>query len=200
MMWTELFSSRRMSRTSVQGIVLLHGRGKTARSVLPLAQELGLEERLVFTPEAREGSWYPYSTLAPRTMNEPELSESLEQVHEVVEEALKTIPAEQLVISGFAQGACLALEYALCHPRPYAAVLAFHGVVMKRRYPKPHPDTLFHFCSSENDPLIPAWKVRESHEILSLLGARSTLSLYAGMHDAIPVEELIHIRHSLGLD
>lgn len=179
---------------------MLHGRGKSARSILPLAQELGVQEHRMFTPEAADGSWYPYSTLAPRSMNEPQLTASLEQVHEVVEEALKTMPAEKLILSGFAQGACLALEYALRYPRPYAAVLSFHGVLMEHQKLTPHPDTLFYFCSSENDPLIPAWKVRESHETLCLLGAKTTLRLYAGMHDAIPVEELVHIRQSLRLD
>ncbi|GGJ30158.1 alpha/beta hydrolase [Deinococcus roseus] len=203
MMWTDLFSPSRASKTAEKGVVLLHGRSKSARSILPLAHELGLQEHLLVTPEATtgsEGSWYPYSTLAPRSMNEPWLSESLEKVHGTVEDLLKERPAEQLILAGFAQGACLALEYALRNPRPYAAVLSLHGVLMDHQHLNPNPSTLFYFCSSENDPLIPAWKVRESHETLCLRGAKSKLRLYAGMHDAIPPEELVHIQAALGLD
>lgn len=181
-------------------LVLLHGRNRPALSMLPLAEELALNHETLITPEAEGGSWYPYSTLAPRAMNEPALSQSLEQLEALLQEVLQKHPPEQVILSGFAQGACLALEHAMRHPRPYRAVLSFHGVLMDETPALPHKDTQYFFCSSENDPLIPAWKVRASHEKLCLLGAKSSLRLYAGMHEKIPPEELIHIREALGVD
>src|SRR5436190_24121564 len=55
-------------------IVLVHGRGATAESILTLADELALKDVAYLAPQAAGQTWYPYSFLAPMERNEPELS------------------------------------------------------------------------------------------------------------------------------
>jgi phospholipase/carboxylesterase len=46
-------------------MILLHGRGATAESILTLADAFAFPDIHYVAPQAPEGSWYPYSFLAP---------------------------------------------------------------------------------------------------------------------------------------
>ena len=79
-------------------------------------------------PQAAGSTWYPYSFLAPLQQNEPWLGSALLVIEGLVDEVQQQgVSAERLVLMGFSQGACLALEFAARHARRYAAVVAFSG-------------------------------------------------------------------------
>ena len=40
-------------------LILIHGRGTTAQSIIPLADELKLKDTIVIAPQASQFTWYP---------------------------------------------------------------------------------------------------------------------------------------------
>lgn len=46
-------------------MILVHGRGATAESILTLAAELNFPEFAYLAPQAAGNTWYPYSFLSP---------------------------------------------------------------------------------------------------------------------------------------
>ena len=54
-------------------LILLHGRGATAESILALHAELGLPGLAGIVPQAASNTWYPQSFLAPLEANQPYL-------------------------------------------------------------------------------------------------------------------------------
>jgi len=115
-------------------IILLHGRGGTAKDILSLGRVLGGQRLAHLAPQAAGNSWYPHSFLSRRQENEPYLTSALNTVQALVQFAEQAgIPAERIVIAGFSQGACLATEFVASYPRRYAALVAFVSEVKKQQ-------------------------------------------------------------------
>ena len=182
-------------------LVLLHGRGASAESILTLTDELGdLSGFAYAAPQAAGHTWYPYSFLAPLEQNEPWLSSALEAVGAVVsglEEA--GLDASRIVLLGFSQGACLALEFAARHARRYGGVVAFSGGLIgpdgtPRDYAGDLGGTPVFLGCSDVDPHIPAGRVHESADVLERLGADVTKRIYPGMGHTVNDDELAWAR------
>ncbi|HEX2864611.1 MAG TPA: VOC family protein, partial [Deinococcales bacterium] len=108
--------------------VLVHGRGANAEDMLGLANAIQAPGYAFLLPEASGGAWYPRSFLAPLEENEPYLSSALLMLEDVLFELDRQgIPRENVVLGGFSQGACLALEFAARNPRRYGGVFALSG-------------------------------------------------------------------------
>src|SRR3954453_3499316 len=89
-------------------IVMIHGRGASAESILSLLPELDVDGLAAVAPQAAGGTWYPQSFLAPIAMNQPYLDSALRSVDAVVSNLLAGgMPSERIAILGFSQGACL---------------------------------------------------------------------------------------------
>jgi phospholipase/carboxylesterase len=58
-------------------MILLHGRGATAESMLPLTAAFAQPNLAFLAPQAPAHTWYPYSFLAPYEQNEPALTRAL---------------------------------------------------------------------------------------------------------------------------
>src|SRR3954470_12530127 len=111
-----------------QAMVMIHGRGATAESILELAGELDVPGFACLAPQAANDTWYPYSFLAPMEQNEPWLSSALARVGEVLAQVEAVgMPPERTVLLGFSQGACLTLEYVARHAIRYAGVAGLSG-------------------------------------------------------------------------
>jgi predicted esterase len=103
-------------------VVMLHGRGAEAEGMLSLAGALAQADLAYFAPQAAERSWYPYSFLAPIERNEPYLSSALGALDALVgAPRVQGFAPSRIVLLGFSQGACLALEYAARRARRTAA-------------------------------------------------------------------------------
>ncbi|CAN5791954.1 hypothetical protein BH23GEM3_BH23GEM3_25100 [soil metagenome] len=112
-------------------MVLVHGRGATAVSILELAKAVHRPGFAYLAPQAAEFTWYPNSFMAPIASNEPWLSSALRKVGAVVEEIEGAgVAAERIILLGFSQGACLASEVAVRNARRYGGVVAFSGGVI----------------------------------------------------------------------
>jgi phospholipase/carboxylesterase len=186
--------------TARGAVILIHGRGASAESILTLAPELAAPGLAFLAPQADNGTWYPYSFLAPLAQNEPHLSAALAAVGAVLAHAEAAgLPAERIVLAGFSQGACLASEFAARNARRYGGLLAFSGgLIGPEGTPRDYQGSLagtpaFLGCS-DVDGHIPKWRVLESEAVLRGLGAAVTAKLYPGMGHTINQDEIDHAR------
>jgi predicted esterase len=184
-------------------LVLLHGRGGNAESMLALARSLDRPDFAILAPAAAEGTWYPYSFLAPLDRNEPFLGSALRRVGNVTDEVLAAgIPFERQVLVGFSQGACLTLEFVARNPRRYGGVAGLTGGLIgpdgtPREYPGSLEETPVFLGSSDPDPHVPPERVEETAKVLAGMGAIVTTRIYPGMPHTVNDEELEHVRAML---
>lgn len=177
-------------------MILIHGRGASAQSILGLSQELYHESMAYLAPQAAGHTWYPYSFLAPIAQNEPGISSGLQAVGDLVHLIQEQgISAERIILGGFSQGACLTSEYAARNPKRYGGLLIFSGGVigppgMLRAYEGSLAGTSVFIGCSEADAHIPVERVHETADIFTAMGAEVTKSIYpADMgHTIIPDE------------
>lgn len=114
-------------------VIFLHGRGSPAANIIRMRDNLApdpeSEQRIAWlAPQAIHNTWYPYRFLEPVERNEPYLSSALRRIDELVDAAVELgIHTRQILLIGFSQGACLALEYVARGSRQVAGVAAFAG-------------------------------------------------------------------------
>ena len=177
-------------------LILTHGRGATAESILSLAPLLGATDLAWFAPQASGNTWYPYSFLASIPQNEPGISSGLQVLRDLVDYIEKAgIPAERIALAGFSQGACLTLEFAARHARRYGAVIGFSGGLIgpdgtPRDYAGSLAGTPVFLGCSDVDSHIPLARVHESKDVLERLGAAVDERIYPGMGHLVNDEEI----------
>ncbi len=181
------------------GLVLLHGRGDSAAGILGLAPELearGAGPVTVLAPDAVGSQWYPLRFLEPVERNEPWLGSALALVDRTVaalEEA--GLPRERIVVAGFSQGACLALEYVARAGGTWGGAVALSGGLIgaeidPARYPERLDGTPAFLGCSDADPHIPEARVHASGRQLLGQGASVTARIYPGMGHQVNGDEL----------
>ena len=181
-------------------VVMVHGRGATAESILELAAEFGHPELAYVAPQAAGFTWYPYSFMAPMHQNEPGLSSGLERIGEVLallEE--EGIPPERTVLLGFSQGACLSLEFAARNARRYGGVVGLSGGLIgppgtPRAYEGSFAGTPVFLGCSDRDPHIPRERVDETAEVMREMGAEVTERIYPSMGHTVNEDEIEFVR------
>jgi phospholipase/carboxylesterase len=184
-------------------IVLVHGRGASAESMLGLANALGTQDLAYVAPQAPSGSWYPYAFTAPLLLNEPHLSNALDTLSRAVDDLKRQgMPAERIVLLGFSQGACLALEFAARNARRYGGVVGLSGGLIgpdgtPRDYAGSLAGTPVFLGCSDVDSHIPLTRVHESTKVLRALGGDVTEKIYPGMAHTIVQDEIDHVEKVL---
>ncbi len=159
-------------------MVLLHGRGASARDILMLASAFEREEVAYLAPQAAGAEWYPLRFIEPTARNEPHLSAALAVVDDLVADiAAAGLPAERTVILGFSQGACLATEYAARRPRRYGGVVGLSGGLFGSdgeitAHSGDLQGTPVILGCSDTDAHIPLKRVEATASVLSALGGR----------------------------
>ena len=109
---------------ATSAMVLLHGRGASADDILPLGEQVSRPGMVYLAPDAEGRTWYPNRFIAPIETNEPWLSSALASIDSILRTlSTKGIPPERVVLAGFSQGGCLALEYAARNPRHYGGLV-----------------------------------------------------------------------------
>ena len=176
-------------------VVLIHGRGDSSRGILALAEEFEAPRTAFLAPQAVSFSWYPYSFLSEVELNEPWLSSALDRVEAAVTAVGTVIPDQRIVLMGFSQGACLALEFAARNTRRYGGVVAFSGGLIgpdgtPRGYPGSLEGTPVFLGCSDVDPHIPVGRVHESAHVMKGLGGEVEERIYPGMGHTINEDEI----------
>jgi predicted esterase len=180
-------------------MILLHGRGASAEDIMTVGAELHQPGFVYLAPQAAGNAWYPHPFTAPIESNEPFLSSALGVVEDLLQRVQATIPAQRVVILGFSQGACLALEFAARNPRRYGGVVGLSGGLIGPEGTPRDPAGSFEgtpvfLGCSDVDPHIPKARVVSAGEVFEAMGAAVTVRLYPGMAHTVSGEEIASVR------
>lgn len=174
---------------------MVHGRGATARSFLPLMDEFLHHGVMYLAPQAARNTWYPRSGYAPIEANEPWFSSALARVEAALEMATTAgIPSECVVLFGFSQGAGIASEYAARNPRRYGGLVALSGSLLGPKPSHAYDGTIdgtpvFIGCDGD-DPYVPAERIHETASVFAELDGDVTVDLYDELGHAISDDEI----------
>jgi phospholipase/carboxylesterase len=179
-----------------KAVILIHGRGATAESILSLSSYLNSADYAILAPQANSNVWYPYGFMQSDKGNFQALESSLKQLEEVVKEVSAAgIDARDIYFLGFSQGACLSLEFAARHATRYGGVVAFTGgligeTIDPSKYSGDFGNTPIFIGGSKIDFHVPAKRMQDSAELLKKMGAEVTLSFFDDQKHTIRKEEL----------
>jgi phospholipase/carboxylesterase len=180
-------------------MILVHGRGASAADIMTVAAEVMYPGVAYRAPQAAGNAWYPYPFTAPLESNEPHLSSALEVLSSLVAEVQRSVPYEKVVLLGFSQGACLALEFAARNARRYGGVVGLSGGLIgpdgtPRDYPGSFDGTPAFLGCSDVDPHIHKDRVIEAAEVFERMGAQVTMRLYPNMAHTVNEDEIEQVR------
>lgn len=177
-------------------LILVHGRGATAESMVPIYEAMRLDNVAVVAPQAAGHSWYPQSFLAPVAANQPYLDSALGRLESIVTDLLaRGVASHRIALLGFSQGACLASEYVARHPRHYGALMALTGGLIGppgtlRQYEGSLSGTHVFLGASDPDMHVPVSRVLETQQTLTDMGATVEMRRYPGMSHTINSDEI----------
>jgi len=177
-------------------MIMIHGRGATAESILTLADEFGRPGFAYLAPQAAGNTWYPNRFTAPISSNEPGLSSGLAVVADLLARLEKAgLAPAQTMLLGFSQGACLALEFAARNARRYGGLVGLSGGLIgpdgtPRDYAGSLAGTPIFLGCSDVDFHIPKERVHHTTEVLRQLGGEVTERLYPGMGHTVNQDEI----------
>jgi predicted esterase len=184
-------------------VIMLHGRGSNAQDILSLSSEFKAADVAYIAPQAAGYQWYPQRFIAPLESNEPYLSSALAAVGDLVTHLVAAgIPQEKIVLLGFSQGACLALEYVARHAGRYGGAIALSGALIgppgtPRNYPSSMSDTPVFLGCSDVDFHIPLDTVVASAEVFRRMQADVTERIYPGMGHTVNEDEIAFVNDLL---
>lgn len=184
-------------------VILVHGRGASAESMFPLAEEFAQPDVHYIAPQADGYTWYPYSFLAPISQNEPGISSGMQALHDIVQHlTAHDIPQDKIMLLGFSQGACLASEFVARHPGKYGGLAVLSGGLIgpnikADNYSGSLEGTPVFLGCSDVDSHVPEARVDETETILSSLKADVTKRIYPGMGHLVNEDEVKFVRGML---
>jgi len=181
-------------------VLLVHGRGGSPEGVAELTRVLTRPLTAWVAPAAQNGSWYPYSFLAPMVQNQPWLDSALGILGSTVAQLENEgIPFDRILLLGFSQGACLATEFTARNARRWGGLAALSGGLIGP------PGSSFAFGGSlegtpvffgcgDPDPHIPRHRVEESGQVFASLGANVDVRIYEGLGHTVNNDEVEAVR------
>jgi phospholipase/carboxylesterase len=179
-----------------KALIMVHGRGATAESILSMKEYLDVADFSLFAPQATNQSWYPYSFMAPASQNQPALDSALDLLDQTVKHIERQgVESRDIYFLGFSQGACLTAEYTTRHADCYGGLLIFTGGLIGQQletdnYNGNFKGTPVLITTGDPDPHVPVSRVDETVKIMEGLGASVTKKIYKGRPHTILQEEL----------
>ena len=173
--------------------VVVHGRGQSQDDMMDMiVGRLDRSDVRYVLPKSDDVGWYAARAIDPLTdTTRAELQAALTLLDEVMSEA--AAPGLPVLLAGFSQGACLAVEYLMTRgPVPAAAALLTGCRVGTRGDGLPLSDLrglpVYASCG-DDDPWIPAQSHFEMLGDLTRAGARLRMDMFPGRpHDVAPAE------------
>jgi len=181
-------------------VLMLHGRGAQAEDILSLTPQLDQAGFAYFAPQAAGNAWYPNPFRAPLDDNEPWLSSALAFVNQVCKQIVRSgIPPERIMLLGFSQGACLALEYSARNPIRYGGVVGLSGALIgpedsHREMTGSLAGTPIFLGCSDVDPYVSKERVAHAAETMTGMGGEVDLRLYPDMDHSVNLDEIDVVR------
>ncbi|RAI03650.1 phospholipase [Acuticoccus sediminis] len=200
-----------------RAVIGLHGRGAGAEDMGGLVQSLGFPDLPVFAPEAAGRTWWPTSFLAPTATIKPHVEAAVR----AVDRALAVAEEEgyrprDIVLLGFSQGGCLALEYAARRGYPFAAVFGLSaGLIGTADAAGPSSADLYGHAPKRfdydadltglpvrisvhaQDPHIPLRRARDSADVFTAAGAAVELAVEPGVGHGLTEGDVVALRAAL---
>jgi predicted esterase len=199
----QVYSAGALVEEASAAMIMIHGRGATADSILELAPEFEAPHVAYLAPQANNFTWYPLPFRSPIEQNEPALSSALAVINTTIQHVEASgIPAEKIMLLGFSQGACLASEFVARNARRYGGLFALSGGLIgpddtPRDYPGSLEGTTVFLGCSDIDSHIPLPIVKETAEVMRNLGGKVTERIYPGMGHIINRDEVEFIKSHL---
>ena len=166
--------------------VLVHGRGQSPEEMQAhVLARLDAPDVAHVLPRAEGGSWYAAKAVDPLTADtRAALDAALDQLGGDIAAARAAHPGLPLLLAGFSQGACLALEYA-CSGRPAPdALVALTGCRVgapQDDRPRALPEGMAVLLTgSDDDPWIPVAAFADAAHELGRQKARLRAELFPG--------------------
>lgn len=184
-------------------VILLHGRGATAESMLSLADALHENQVSFLAPQAALNRWYPNSAFEPLDSNEPDLSSALAAVDTLVNQMHERgFSDQQIAFGGFSQGACLASEYLARNASRYAGLFVLSGALIgpastPRNYEGSFDGMPVFIGGSDVDPWVAHAFIKGTASVFKKMGARVDFRTYPGMGHTVNQDELEAVRAML---
>lgn len=196
-----LFAGKELKEAQ-RALIMLHGRGSTAKNILSLSSYLSVDDYALIAPQATNNTWYPYSFLEPPAHNEPWLSSAIALLDEIVADVARTIAKKNIYFLGFSQGACLTLEFVTRNAQRYGGCIAFTGGLIGDKiytgnYKGDFQNTPVFVGSSDPDPHVPVQRVHDTVNILKSMNAAVTAKIYERMGHTINQDEFDHANEIL---
>ena len=177
-------------------VVLVHGRGATAQSIVQMTTEFDQHGVAYLAPQAARNTWYPNAFTAPVESNEPGRTSGVQAIADAVSKANEAdIPTDHVMLLGFSQGACLASESVARTPTRYGGLAVLSGGLIGEDidpddYDGDLEDAPVFLGCSDVDPHIPEERVHETADIFEQMNADVTTRLYEGMGHGTNENEL----------
>jgi phospholipase/carboxylesterase len=181
-------------------MLMMHGRGARAADILTLAAPLAIPGFIYLAPEAAEDAWYPNRFFDPLESNEPWLSSALSVLDGLYKRVMHAgIRPEKIILLGFSQGACLALEYAARNPRIYGGIAGLSGALIgpdgtPHNAPRSLAGTPIFLGCSDVDPHVSRERVIAAAAVLRQTGGAVTQRFYANMGHQVNEDEIDFVR------
>ncbi|MGB2965205.1 MAG: hypothetical protein WBB69_14590 [Anaerolineales bacterium] len=178
-------------------VILLHGRGSKAESMLSLADSLQVGGARFLIPQAADNRWYPQTAFGPLDVNEPDLSSAIMVIEDLVYQSqLEGFSDQQIVLGGFSQGACLAAEYAVRNPARYGGLFIFSGALIgppgvTRELPGSFKHMPVFIGGSDVDPWISHELLKNAAITFEQMGAGVTFETYPGLPHTVNGDEIL---------
>ena len=180
-------------------LIMIHGRGAPAETMGSLVQALldGQQGKVcTWLPSASGHVWYPQRFVMPRDANQPYLDSAIGKVDALIDRALEAgVPAHRILVGGFSQGACLALDVTARRGLAIGGVLAYAGGLIGETlngslYAERLDGLKVFLGSSDPDPHIPTGRVEDSAALLRAKGADVDVRLYPDLGHTLNEDEL----------
>lgn len=179
-----------------KALIMIHGRGASAESIIPLSNYLHLNEVAIFAPQAEKHSWYPMSFIEPVEMNQPALDTALQVIDDLVSDITAAgIARDQIYFLGFSQGACLTLEYVTRNAARYGGIIAFTGGLIGEQlqmenYSGDFEQTPVLITTGDPDMHVPLARVKETGNIMDKMNAQINVTAYPRKQHTVTNEEI----------
>jgi phospholipase/carboxylesterase len=194
-------------------IFLLHGMGSNEQDLLAMADAFPDKYVVVSLRapyELEPGSYEWYQGRMVNGVQDGDVSQmdaSAQSIEDFVNQLVRRdgLDWKHVYLIGFSQGAVMAYEVALGHPRTFRGVGIMSGdlydSLRARLQPSPALGPLRVFIShGEADQRIPAQRAVESYKLLQRLGMRPEFHIYPGMGHEIDNDALGDLVHWLKFD
>ena len=173
--------------------IFIHGRGQSPEAMHDhVIARLSAANVAYLLPRAPTGSWYQAKAVDPLTaLTRQQLVEALSHIEGLVKAVPKSKP---VLLSGFSQGACVALEFAMKHGAWNGAMANFTGCrVGVPNDDRPSASLLnlpVYLTGSNADPWIPIPAWAQAAEALNGSGARLRAESFPGRAHEVSAAEV----------